>query len=505
MTALASPNVPASRQTDLDTPPAPGAGRTRQPGRSRRRHRQSFGSVRQLPSGRWQARYSVEDGSRYTAPHTFATKRAAEDWLATARADLVRGTWRAPNLGTVTLASYASNWLATRVDLAPSTRALYERLLRVWVLAPLTLPPAGGKPARTIELGRCQLRAISLPLVREWHAAAVHTAREQSAARVAGQRRRVRQDAARHAREWAQAHGYRVAETGRLPLEVLDAWKRAGEPAARLHTSAAAALLDGAERPLDHRDEARGRPAVVPQAYRLLHTVMQTALVDGLIEANPCQLSGAGRARSRPRIPATPAQVQELAQAMPERYAAAVHVAAWSGLRAGELFGLARRHVDLVHGTVRVERTLVELPGQGITLGPPKTEAGRRTVHLPDHVVELLRTHLDGFTPPGPDALVFCTSNATPLRGINRTTMFRRAAIKIGRPDLRWHDLRHTGATMAAQAGASIRELQHRLGHASVAAAMIYQHADAERDRSLAQRMGEMAAAAHTDRAGSPR
>lgn len=65
--------------------------------RKRRTSRASFGSVRKLPSGRYQARYVDRMMNRHTAPRTFTTKREAEDWLATTRADIVRGTWLAPN------------------------------------------------------------------------------------------------------------------------------------------------------------------------------------------------------------------------------------------------------------------------------------------------------------------------------------------------------------------------------------------------------------------------
>ncbi len=112
---------------------------------------------------------------------------------------------------------------------------------------------------------------------------------------------------------------------------------------------------------------------------------------------------------------------------MPERYAAAVWVAAWSGLRAGELFALARRHVDLHTGTLRVERALIEIPGQPVTFGPPKSDAGRRTVQLPRFVLEHLAEHLDTHTPADPDALVFGTSTGRPLRGGPRAVMFYRA------------------------------------------------------------------------------
>lgn len=167
-------------------------------------------------------------------------------------------------------------------------------------------------------------------------------------------------------------------------------------------------------------------------------------------------------------------------------------MAAWSGLRAGELFALTRSHVNLEAGTVRVDRALVHVPRQPLRFGPPKTTSSLRTVHLPAPVVDLLARHMAAYTGPGPDALIFATEDGRPLHPGKRTSYFREACAHVGRHDLRWHDLRHTGATLAAQAGASLRELQARLGHSTVNAAMRYQHATAERDREVAARMAAL-------------
>ena len=145
---------------------------------------------------------------------------------------------------------------------------------------------------------------------------------------------------------------------------------------------------------------------------------------------------------------------------MPPRWAAAVQVAPpGPSLRAGELFGLARRHVDLEAGTVRVDRAVTYLPGEPPFLGTTKTESSRRTVHLPPHVVAMLADHMEQYTRPGPDSLVFADERGRIAPATLRQRAFGRARRAIGRPDLTWHDLRHTGATIAAQAGASLREL----------------------------------------------
>ena len=452
--------------------------------RKRKTSRTSFGSTRKLPSGRFQARYTDARMVRHTAPHTFATKTQADDWLATVRADVARGTWRAPDLGAVTLADYAAEHLATRLDLAPRTQMLYASVTAGWLNAPLSLPGAPGRPQRTITLGAVPLDGLTVATVREWYAAALHTASTRAVARAESQHRGQRAAAVHHARAWAQSNGHDVKAVGRLPQRVLDAWQAAGSPAAQV-----AADLERTGAPT--KPDA-GR-AQVAQAYRLLRMLLGHAVREGRIDANPCQIARAGQVKATERVPATPADIEALAQAMPARYAAAVHVAAWSGLRAGELFGLARRHVDLDAGTVRVDRAVSYLPGRTPVIGNTKTESSRRTVHLPPHVVEHLRGHMATYTDPGPDALVFSGPAGQIAPREVRMQTWRRARASVGRPDLRWHDLRHTGATLAAQAGATVRELQHRLGHSTAAAAMIYQHPSHERDRDLAQRLSLMA------------
>lgn len=100
--------------------------------RRRKTNRQAFGSVRQLPSGRWQARYPDPAGRPMTAPHTFPTKREAQDHIAAVRADRMRGTYRDHRAGLQPFGPYAAEWVAnggTRGRLAAKTQALYEDLL----------------------------------------------------------------------------------------------------------------------------------------------------------------------------------------------------------------------------------------------------------------------------------------------------------------------------------------------------------------------------------------
>jgi integrase len=88
-----------------------------------------FGRVRQLPSGRWQARYPGPDGKDHTTPYTFKTKREADQWLTLKEADIKRGDWLDPVAGALPFAEYAAEWIQHR-ELSPKTLELYEGLLR---------------------------------------------------------------------------------------------------------------------------------------------------------------------------------------------------------------------------------------------------------------------------------------------------------------------------------------------------------------------------------------
>lgn len=128
----------------------------------------------------------------------------------------------------------------------------------------------------------------------------------------------------------------------------------------------------------------------------------------------------------------------------------------------------------------------MELSSQ-LVVGPPKSRAGTRTVRIPATIVAELREHITAYTGSDPAALVF----TGPLGGVLRRGNFRRdsgwagAASKLGVPGLHFHDLRHTGNTLAAP-GASLADLKARMGHDSARAAMTYQHAAAAADRAIA-------------------
>jgi len=373
--------------------------------------RRRFGRVRKLPSGRWQARYNTPDGHNHPAPGTFATKTAADRWLAAVETDMARGQWVDPRSRQLVLSTYADSWLPARADLKIRTRELYR-----WLLDKYLLP----------QLGHLTLDEITPTVVRAWHATL-------------------------------------------------------------------------------SRDFS---PTPTRQAYALLRAMLNTAVADELLTRNPCTVRGAGVARSAERSVATLTQVQALADAVPPRYRMFILLAAWSGARWGELVALTYDRLDLDRGTMTIDRQYVELQDNSLVLDTPKSAAGVRTVHIPPHLLAELRAHMSAYPDPA-SSLVFTNGLGRPLtRGGFRTTWVK-ARDSVGLPTFRFHDLRHTGNTLAAATGASTKELMARMGHASMRAALIYQHATADRDQAIAAALsrlatGDVADAEQEGRSGPP-
>jgi integrase len=235
--------------------------------------RRRFGSVRRLPSGRWQARYRTNDGRQHTAPETFASKTAAIRHLAQVETDLSRGQWSDPRLGRTTFAEWAARWEATTVNLRANTRAAYRNLLRRYLL-----PTFGPMP----------LADLDAMAVRAW---------------LAG-----------------------------LERDGVGASTRA-------------------------------------KSYRLLSRILATAIESGYLTRNPCTIRGAAADPVGEMRFATVAEVAALADAIPPRFRALVLIAAYTGLRWGELAGLRVKRVDLLHRQITVAEQLLEVRGR-LAFGP---------------------------------------------------------------------------------------------------------------------------------------
>jgi excisionase family DNA binding protein len=354
--------------------------------------RRAFGSARELPSGKWQVRYRGPDEVRRTAPKTFDTRVAAQQWLVTIQAEMLNRTWMDPAPGEEAASTFVARWIAER-GLRPRTAELYTWLAKKYI---------------DPTFGRIPVARVTPAAVRTWHA--------------------------------------------------------------RL-------LTDGVS------------ASMTAKAYRLLRAVFNTAVADGLIRQNPCRIKAGGIHTPTERPTLSLAQVLQLTQLFPPKYSAMVHLAAFGGLRYGEVIALRRCDLDLRAGTVSVRSAYVGLTNGQMLLGPPKSRAGVRTLTLPVVAVQALATHLDLYVGAAQESLLFTGATGNPFRrtSFNKVTKWSDAVTAIGAPALHFHDLRHTGNTLAAGTpGTSTRDLMERLGHDSVRAAMVYQHATRDADRRIA-------------------
>ncbi len=249
-------------------------------------------------------------------------------------------------------------------------------------------------------------------------------------------------------------------------------------------------LAEYAPKWLDSRLRMRGPdgPGACTGAkcYRLLRTIMGTAVEDGLVITNPCSIKGAGTEPASKRPIVTVAQAFELADLVGPRFRAVVLLAAFVGLRKGEMLGMRRADLDLDAAVVTVEQQR-QLSRNGEHLvGPPKTDAGRRTVSIPSALIDDLRCHVNAYAQLGDDGYVFTGIKGGPLASHVLQKAWANARGQLGLDDVHLHDLRHLAGTLAASTGAGTKELMHRLGHASPQAALRYQHATRERDVAIA-------------------
>ena len=228
---------------------------------------------------------------------------------------------------------------------------------------------------------------------------------------------------------------------------------------------------------------------------------MTAAEDDELIDRNPVRIARASTAKVQNQQKPSPIdEMATIVDHMPERLRLFILLAAFAGMREGEIFELRRNDIDPSSGSIAVTRKVEKdadpnaagaCPGCGRVIGPPKTAKGTRIVHLPPTFLPFLRAHLLAHTAPGVEGLLFPGERKDHMSArylLDRYDVARKAA---GRPDLTIHGLRHSALTLAGQHGATNAELQARAGHASMAAMATYQHSTADRDRMLAEKLGD--------------
>ncbi|WP_176358170.1 tyrosine-type recombinase/integrase [Mycobacterium persicum] len=243
-----------------------------------------------------------------------------------------------------------------------------------------------------------------------------------------------------------------------------------------------------------HAGLGSDHPTRNAHAYALLHAICATAVQDEVLDANPCRIRAAMQTnRKRDVDVLTPAELDRLAAKIPAELRASVLLAGWCGLRWGETSELRRGDVSADGSVLRIRRAVTYRKGK-FTVGDPKTAAGSRDVVVPPHIRPMLKAHLASHVGKPADSLLFPGADGNHLRADLYRTHWDKARKAIGKPHLRVHDLRHVGAVLAAQSGATTAELMHRLGHSTAAMALRYQHVAENRDATIAERLSKLAA-----------
>jgi integrase len=432
----------------------------------RRRHRRSFGAIRQLASGNYQASFKDLEGNNQGAPQTFKTREAADQYLATKQAEQIAqkqateaGRWTlSKDRGAIALGDYIARHFATKQDWADRTRELNERLAQRWILSPVEGHYLADK----------NLDSITPLMVREWFAAVQRASFES--ATIAKTPKPLNESAA--AKHWAVKCGQNVEPLGKASRRLVEQWKAAGSP-------------QPIKPPASSELSPAGRTGAA-QTYRLLKSIFNQAIADELLDRSPIKDKSATIVRSRKAQAATSEQVAVLAEQVPARYKAAVLVAAYGCFRQGEQFALARKHYNPFTRTLTIERAVKKLTGKAAFIGATKTVGSNRTVVLPKIAAEALEQHLAQYVGSDPESLIFTNGQGSLVTSSELSRWFIPARNRAGLPTLRWHDLRSTGLTIAASTGASISALMNRAGHTSVRAAMIYQKLTKLDDQKIA-------------------
>lgn len=240
------------------------------------------------------------------------------------------------------------------------------------------------------------------------------------------------------------------------------------------------------------------RPTQRAHVYALFRTILNTAWQDDLIPSNPCRVRGAGSTkRARTITPATLEELQTLAAAVPEQYQLLVLLGAWCQVRFGEGTALQRGDITVAEMcTVKVRRGVTWMTGTPL-VDTPKTAAAVRDVVAPPHLTGVIERHLSTIPKKATTWLFPSQRNpSVPISPHEFRPLFDQAKKKAGRPDLTFHQLRHTGAVLAALSGATVKELMERLGHTTPEMSLRYQHVAADRDRVLAASLSRLATGA---------
>jgi integrase len=201
--------------------------------------------------------------------------------------------------------------------------------------------------------------------------------------------------------------------------------------------------------------------------HSILHKSLEQALRWGLVVRNVSDLVDPPSPAKRQPTVYTPDQVHQfLASAKGHRFYALFVLAIYGGFREGELLGLQVEDCHLDTGLITVNHAVQYQLGKGVVITEPKTDRSKRSVKLPVTAVKVLKRHIKELNRN--QGLLFTTASGKPINPRFLIKSFKEAIRDAGLPEIRFHDLRHTSATLLLLANVNPRVVQERLGHSSV-------------------------------------
>lgn len=217
-------------------------------------------------------------------------------------------------------------------------------------------------------------------------------------------------------------------------------------------------------------ERAGASPRLRQKVHAVLHRALNQAMKWGYVTRNVCDAVDKPKVAKKDMQVLSPQEVGRFLEAARDDRLYAMYVLALTtGLRQGELLGLYWKDIDLKSGTIAVQASLIEVKGQ-VYRAEPKSAKGRRQVDIPEVATAALKEHRKRMLAEGHTATwVFCTRNGTPYRKSNLVQKsFRPILTRAELPQIRFHDLRHTAATLLLKEGVHPKIVQERLGHSQI-------------------------------------
>lgn len=241
-------------------------------------------------------------------------------------------------------------------------------------------------------------------------------------------------------------------------------------------------------------------PRTVDRTYGTLRAMFGYAVTAGLIGTSPCHHINLPDNPRKQRRVVSPDDVGALADAMDERYAPMVWIGALLGLRWGEVAGLRVRHLDLLGRSLTVAEQVTRDEHGKPVMGPPKSDAGMRSLSMPQTLADMLAKHLAGMdlTAADSDALIFPAPAGGPWAyGNFRRRIWQPAVALADLAGVGFHDLRRTAGTQLVLGGVDLKTIGNRLGHSDPRLTLaVYAQATQGADRAAADVLGDQFAEA---------